>query len=101
VTVWALRAAGLDARSAARRLGAFLVVLYAVFFAALALAGGASATGAFGGDAPLPLALAAAGVGTLAITLGVAAMMAPADLERRARRGVLGGSRALRIAARW
>ena len=43
LTVWALRRAGLSARSATKTLLTFLVVLYSAFLCALALAGGALA----------------------------------------------------------
>src|SRR5919107_684764 len=45
LTIWAFRRAGLGARGATRTLLAFLVLLYAVFLAAIALGGGAIALG--------------------------------------------------------
>ena len=77
LTVWALRAAGMDARGAARRLGAFLVTLYAVFFAALAIAGAGLATGVLAGGAPRGLALAGAGAGALVLALGLGSLALP------------------------
>lgn len=74
LTLWALRRAGLGARSAAHTLLVFLVLLYAVFLASVALAGTALALGLTSGQGPtvlsaVPAAVAAAGIG-LALTLG-------------------------------
>jgi uncharacterized membrane protein YbhN (UPF0104 family) len=55
LTLWALARSGLAARSAVRTLLTFLVVLYAVFMAALAVAGLLLLTGAAEGAGPLPL----------------------------------------------
>jgi uncharacterized membrane protein YbhN (UPF0104 family) len=85
LTTWALRAAGLDGRDAAVRLGAFLAVLYAVFFIALLVDGTALALGALHG-APPGLALAGMALGGLVIVLGLGALLLPTNLERRASR---------------
>jgi uncharacterized membrane protein YbhN (UPF0104 family) len=74
LTLWALRRAGLGARSAAHTLMVFLVLLYAVFLASIALAGTALALGLTSGRGPIvlsavPAAVAIAGIG-LALTLG-------------------------------
>jgi uncharacterized membrane protein YbhN (UPF0104 family) len=98
VTAWALRGAGLDGRTAARRLAAFLVVLYAVFVAALLLDGAAVATGALGGGAPPGLALAGAAVGGLVIALALGTLLVPADLEQRAGEAAENGGRLARLA---
>jgi uncharacterized membrane protein YbhN (UPF0104 family) len=86
LTAWALRAAGLDGRSAAARLAGFLALLYSVYFAALALAGAGLAAGVLPGGAPTGLALAGAALGALVVGLALAALLVPGDLERRARR---------------
>lgn len=83
LTTWALQAAGLDARTAARRLGAFFVVLYSVFFAALGGAGAGLAAGLLGGGAPRALALAGAGFSAVVIVLVLATSLLPAGLRRR------------------
>ena len=75
LTLWALRRAGLEARSAAHTLLVFLVLLYAVFLASIALAGTALALGLTSGRGPIvlsavPAAAAIAGIG-LALNLGV------------------------------
>ena len=100
LTAWALRAAGLDARTAARRLAAFLVVLYGVFFVALLTAGAASATGALDGGVPRGLALAAAALAALVIAAALLALLVPGDIERRARRAAAGAGRMARLASR-
>jgi uncharacterized membrane protein YbhN (UPF0104 family) len=75
LTIWALRADGLDTRTAGRRLGALLAVLYAFFFGALAVAGAGLATGLLDGRAPRGLALAGAGLSVVvALAAGVAAL---------------------------
>jgi uncharacterized membrane protein YbhN (UPF0104 family) len=67
LTIWAFRRAGLGARGATRTLLAFLVLLYAVFFSAIAVAGGAIALGLVPADGPLALSAAPAAVAALAI----------------------------------
>jgi uncharacterized membrane protein YbhN (UPF0104 family) len=87
LTAWALRAAGLDARTVATRVAAFLAVVYAVFFGALALGGASLATGTLGGGAvPRALALVGAGIGVVVVGLGLALLLVPFDLEDRAGR---------------
>ena len=72
MTIWAFRRAGLGAHDATRTLLTFLVLLYSVFLAAIAVAGGLLALGLVGGGAPLALtALPAAGA-ALAIAAGLA-----------------------------
>jgi uncharacterized membrane protein YbhN (UPF0104 family) len=94
----ALRGAGLDGRAAACRVAAFLVLLYAVFFAALPIAGAGLAAGILRGAAPLWLALIGVGVGGLVIGLALAALLVPGDLERLARQVAERGGRLRRLA---
>ena len=74
LTLWALARAGLPARGAVRSLLTFLVVLYAVFMGALAVAGVLLVTGASDGQGPVALAaipaLFGAGVILTALRLG-------------------------------
>ena len=76
LTLWALRRTGLESREATRTLLTFLVLLYAVFLGAIAVAGGLIAVG-LGGAAGGHVALAAgAAIGaTAAIGLALAAAM--------------------------
>jgi len=73
LTLWALRRTGLGARGAARTLLAFLVLLYAVFLAAIAVAGGLLALGLTAGEGPLVLSAGPAIGAALAIVLGLTA----------------------------
>jgi uncharacterized membrane protein YbhN (UPF0104 family) len=57
LTLWSLRRAGLRGREGVRTLLTFLVLLYTVFFAAIAVSGVLLATGAASGDGPLALSL--------------------------------------------
>jgi putative heme transporter len=100
LTAWALRGAGLDRRTAVRRVAAFLVLLYEVFFAALLIDATGLAAGILPGGAPPWLTLTGAGVGGLVIGLSLAALLVPGDLERRAGRAAVGGGRLQRLATR-
>jgi len=72
LTLWALRRTGMDRRRAGRTLLTFLVLLYAVFLAAIALVGGAVALGIVAGGGPVLLTAVPAGVATAAIVLALA-----------------------------
>jgi uncharacterized membrane protein YbhN (UPF0104 family) len=67
LTLWALRRAGLGARAAARTLLAFLVLMYSVFFGAIAVAGGAIALGLVDAHGPLALSAGPAAFAALAM----------------------------------
>jgi uncharacterized membrane protein YbhN (UPF0104 family) len=95
LTLWALRRTGLDARHAGRTLLTFLVVLYAVFLGAIAVAGALLALGATDADGPLaltavPAALAATGI-AIPLALGLRhrarGATAPAAAAGRVRSG--------------
>jgi len=84
-TLWVLRRTGLSGPAATRVLLTFLSLLYAVFFAGLALAGALVATGALGADgAPAALLAAVAGTAVLGFGLGAAAVrpLLPASSSR-------------------
>jgi uncharacterized membrane protein YbhN (UPF0104 family) len=99
LTAWALRAAGLDARTVATRVAAFLVVVYSVFFGALALGGALLVTGTLGAGVPRALALVGAAIGMVVIGLGLALLLVPIDLEQRAGRWADGRGRLGRLLA--
>jgi uncharacterized membrane protein YbhN (UPF0104 family) len=99
LTVWALRAAGLDGRTVAMRLASFMVVLYGVYFIALALDGAGLATHLLGRGAPTGLAVAGTIVGALVVGLSLAMLLVPSDLEHRVRRAAETGGRLRRAAA--
>ncbi|MEA2420054.1 MAG: hypothetical protein QOE60_2260, partial [Thermoleophilaceae bacterium] len=89
VTLWSFRRAGLSTREATHTLLTFLVLLYAVFLASIAVAGGLLALGVVpGGGPPLLTALPAAGaVHAIAIGHVLAARRA-----RRQRKVALGAA---------
>jgi uncharacterized membrane protein YbhN (UPF0104 family) len=77
LTAWALRRAGLSRGDTARTLVSFLVLLYAVFMAALALSGIGLVTGVLVGDGPTGLVLAPAAFGAAVIVTALALAWAP------------------------
>jgi uncharacterized membrane protein YbhN (UPF0104 family) len=77
LTLWAFRRTGLEARDATRTLLTFLVLLYAVFLLAIAVAGGLLAVGLGGESGHVAVAAVAAVGATIAMTLAVAAGFAP------------------------
>jgi uncharacterized membrane protein YbhN (UPF0104 family) len=87
VTVWALRSRGVDPRELAERLIAFLLLLYSVYMGALALCGGAVATGLLSvpGGRGIGLVALAVGLAVPLLVLGLAA--APKLLTQVARAG--------------
>ena len=79
LTIWAFRRAGLDTRGATRTLLAFLFLLYSVFLASIAVAGGLLTVGLASGGAPLALTALPALGATLVIAAALAlALRAPA-----------------------
>jgi uncharacterized membrane protein YbhN (UPF0104 family) len=88
LTVWALRRSGMSARCATRTLLTFLVVLYAAFLGALALAGGALALGLVRSNGPEQLSAvpAAAALAAIALCVGLA-LRAPRGLDADAPQG--------------
>jgi putative heme transporter len=75
LTIWAFQRAGLGVRAATRTLLAFLVVLYSVFLAAIAVAGGLLAVGLAPGGGPFVLTVAPA-LGAMLIIAGALALAA-------------------------
>lgn len=67
VTAWALRRSGMSARTVARRMTAFIVLLYSVYAGAVVIAGIGLRTGVLPGPAPFGLTLVPAAVGALVI----------------------------------
>jgi uncharacterized membrane protein YbhN (UPF0104 family) len=97
LTVWALRAAGLEPRVIARRLLTFALLLYAVFAAALLIVGAGLRAGALAGRAPWTLTVLPATVAGGAILIALSLRALPPNLERRiaARDGSSGWTRRL------
>jgi uncharacterized membrane protein YbhN (UPF0104 family) len=75
LTIWAFRRAGLDGRDATRTLLAFLFVLYSVFLASIAVAGGLLALGLAPGGGPLALTAIPA-IGAVLVIAGALALAA-------------------------
>jgi uncharacterized membrane protein YbhN (UPF0104 family) len=75
LTIWAFRRAGLDGQAATRTLLAFLFVLYSVFLASIAVAGGLLALGIAPGGGPLALTAIPA-IGAVLVMAGALALAA-------------------------
>jgi uncharacterized membrane protein YbhN (UPF0104 family) len=96
LTLWALRRSGLDTRTATRTLLAFLVVLYSVFFVAVAVSGALLASGVAANDGPFALSAVPAAAAALIIALGLAI-----GARRLAPARALSDTAASRPASRW
>jgi uncharacterized membrane protein YbhN (UPF0104 family) len=72
LTIWALRRAGLTARTATHSLLVFFVLLYSVFLASIALAGAALALGLVNDPGPAALSAISAAAATAGIALALA-----------------------------
>jgi uncharacterized membrane protein YbhN (UPF0104 family) len=71
VTLWSFRRAGLSTREATHTLLTFLVLLYSVFLASIAVAGGLIALGVVDGGGPVLLSAIPAAAATLAMGLAL------------------------------
>jgi uncharacterized membrane protein YbhN (UPF0104 family) len=80
LTAWALRRAGMERPIVARRMVAFLVLLYSVYVAALLVFGLALWLGLLPGDAPWALTIAPAVLGAIAIAVALGAAALPGNL---------------------
>ncbi|GAC1325870.1 MAG: YbhN family protein [Thermoleophilaceae bacterium] len=85
LTVWALRASGLSARSIARRMVTFELFLYAVYTGALVVCGLGLRAGVLAGPAPWTVTVVPAILGAVIITLVLLMRALPDDFERRLR----------------
>ena len=99
LTVWALRASGLSARSVARRVLTFEFFLYGVYAGTLVVVGVGLRSGLFAGRAPWTLTLAPAIVGATVIAMVLSMRALPTDFERRMQ-PLAGARRARRLLAR-
>lgn len=83
LSYWALRKAGMERAEAARRMVAFMVLLYSVYIAAVIIFGVLLRTGVLPGDAPVSVTIIPAAIaGGLAIVLLLIALI-PGDLQGR------------------
>lgn len=88
LTAWALARSGMDRRELVRSLTTFYVALYAVFMAALVLAGVGLRTGVLSGSAPFGLTVVPALFGGSVIVIALGAAALPQQLaDHRARSG--------------
>jgi uncharacterized protein (TIRG00374 family) len=100
IIYWALRKAGMEARRAACRMVALLVLLYSFYALALVVFGILLRTGVLNGSHPTGGTIVPAAVaGVLAIAVVLIALI-PADLERRIVDMERGSGRSARIARR-
>lgn len=83
VTVWALRRAGMSARTIACRMAANYCIQYSIYLGALVVFGLGLWTGVFAGQGPTALTLVPAILAAGALILGAAMGLVPADFERR------------------
>ena len=82
LTYWALRRAGMPAREAARRMVAFLVLLYTVYLGALVVCGILLRVGVFPGPAPVSVTIVPAALAGIALLIVFAISLIPGDFER-------------------
>jgi uncharacterized protein (TIRG00374 family) len=87
LTAWALRRSGMERGDVAARMTTFLVLLYAVYMAALVLGGVGLFAGVLPGTAPLALTLVPAAFGAVAIAVALALPGVSDVLERAEQRG--------------
>jgi uncharacterized membrane protein YbhN (UPF0104 family) len=92
-TAWALVAAGMAARTAAKMISAFLAIMYLPYVLALVF-------GTLGGGVPDAVMWVSIGIGASALLAAAALTFIPGDLERRARRLAAGHGRFARVFAR-
>jgi uncharacterized protein (TIRG00374 family) len=83
LTYWALRKAGMERRTAGRRMVAFLVMHYVFYLVALVVFGILLRTGVLSGKAPLGLTIVPAAIAGVLLALLFAATALPAGFERR------------------
>jgi uncharacterized protein (TIRG00374 family) len=98
-TAWVLTRAGMDGRTAARRLSAFMILLYSVYVGSL-LIGGALVVAGIVGDVPEGLGVVAFLVGGSVTVIFLLILRIPPDIERRAHEVAERGGRLSGIAAR-
>jgi uncharacterized protein (TIRG00374 family) len=83
LTYWALRRAGMQRGEAARRMVAFLVLLYAVYMSTLVVCGTLLRIGLFPGPNPVGMTIVPAALAGVAIIVFLLVSLIPGDVERR------------------
>jgi uncharacterized protein (TIRG00374 family) len=92
-TAWALRAAGMSTRTAARMIAAFLALLYVPYIAALIVGGMLPGP-------PTAVAIVSIVAGVAVLGAALLLLLIPGDIERRARALASGHGRVSKVAAR-
>jgi uncharacterized protein (TIRG00374 family) len=100
LTAWALRRSGMDARVAACRLIAFLVLLYAVYMGTLVIDGLGLYLGIIPGRHPFAITVIPAIFGGSVIVIFLAVSLLPGDFERLVARWTGGEGRLARLASK-
>lgn len=83
LTAWALRRSGMERRTVASRMTAFLALLYAVYMLALVIDGIGLRTGLFDGGGSFAITVVPAIFGGAVVLVMLAISVVPTDLERR------------------
>ncbi|MGH2883943.1 MAG: lysylphosphatidylglycerol synthase transmembrane domain-containing protein, partial [Solirubrobacteraceae bacterium] len=100
LTAWALRRSGMARRTVARRMIAFMALLYGVYMATLVLGGVGLYIGLIPGPAPFAITVIPAIFGAVVITLFLGISMLPRDVSRLIGSLAAGPGRASRLAVR-
>jgi uncharacterized protein (TIRG00374 family) len=100
LTAWAMRRAGMAARTVADRTMVFLVLTYVVYMVTMLVTGVALRLGILEGPAPFGLTVVPAVFAAIAILLTLLLGLTPTDLRRRVERAGGGEGRVARLAAK-
>jgi putative heme transporter len=98
LTAWALRRAGMPARTVADRTIAFLVLQYGVYMAAIVVCGIGLRTGVLSGPSDVALTIVPAVIAGLLILITLLLALTPTDLQRRLDGFAARGGRFARLA---
>jgi putative heme transporter len=82
LTYWALRRAGMPTRETARRMVAFLVMLYTIYLGALVVCGVFLRIGIFPGPSPVGMTIVPAAIAGIALVIVFLISLIPRDFER-------------------
>src|SRR3954447_1795579 len=99
LTAWAMRRAGMAARTVAERTMVFLVLTYVVYMAVMLVTGVLLRVGVLPGAAPFGLTVVPAVFAGIAILLTLLLSLTPTDLRRRVERAAGGEGRLAPVAA--
>ncbi len=100
LTAWALRRSGMERRTVACRMVAFIVLLYTVYGLGLLVGGLGLYTGMFGGGGSFAITVVPAVFGAGALLIGYGLAFVPGDLDRRMKQWATGHGRFSRLIAR-